>query len=495
MPPPLAFALCLVFLAGALLLHVACSKHVSGAVWIPAIWMAIIGSRPITFWFQRYSSSAESNMDGSSLDMVIYSGLIAAGVIVLMQRGKRFADWFTYNKAITILLVYIGLSLLWSDIPLPAFKRYIKLLGMFVMVMILATDDNPVEAIKVAIKRCAYLLIPTSMLLIKYYPEYGVSFDYWTGQRMVSGVTIHKNLLGQLSLIVGLAFLWILHSRLTEGFAPGKEGKRQKWEFALDLLIGGTAMRTLILSDSKTSLVAFLFGVALFIFQGFKGVRGRTGIYISVIAVVVGTLEVTIGIYGPLLEALGRDPTLTNRTNIWTTLLPLQPNILLGAGHESFWTPAVQQVLADNNISAYVNESHNGFLEIYLGYGLIGLALYIAVIVSTYRNCQFLVRTQFSYGRFAYSFLMVVLLYNMTEAAFRGLALVPLVFYLLTIDLYPRSAVQPASRPVPAPAAGALPSTAPSPVALPAQKAPLLRPGQVSPRWQFKPPRAAHPRG
>jgi O-antigen ligase len=494
-PPFVAFVACLVFVAAALLLHRASTKHVSAAVWISAIWMAIIGSRPVTFWFDRFSTRAEANLDGSSLDMTIYSVLIGAGIIVLIRRGKRFADWFTYNKAITLLLVYIGLSVLWSDIPLPAFKRYVKLLGMFVMVMILATEDDPIEAVKAALKRCAYLLIPTSMLLIKYYPEYGVSYDIWSGDRMINGVTIHKNLLGQLSLIVGLAYLWIYHSRLSEGFAAGKVGRIQKWEFALDLLIGFTAIRLLILCNSKTSLVAFMFGVVLYFFQGFKAVRGRTGIYIAVVAILLGTLEVTFGFYEPLLRALGRDPTLTNRTIIWSTLLPLQPNILLGAGHESFWTPEVQRALGEADISERVNESHNGFLEIYLAYGLIGLALFLAVIVSTYRNCQYLVRTYFGYGRFAYSFLMVVLTYNMTEAAFRGLALVPLVFYLLSIDLHLRSQEQPVTQRVPLRTAGVPPSRPRPQIVSSAPRTPPLRPGQVSPRWQFRPSRLAQPRG
>jgi exopolysaccharide production protein ExoQ len=495
MPPPVALAACLVFLVAALILHHRCTKHVSGAVWISAIWMAIIGSRPVTFWFGGFSTRAEASLEGSSVDMLIYSALIGAGVVVLVNRSRRFENWFAYNKAITILLVYIGLSVLWSDIPLAAFKRYIKLIGMFVMVLILSTDDNPVEAIKAAIKRCAYLLIPTSMLLIKYYPQFGLAFDYWTGERMMNGVTIHKNLLGQLSLIVGLAFIWIYHSRLTEGFATGPEGKRQKWEFALDLLVGATAIRTLILCDSKTSLVAFILGALLYFFQGLKFVRGRTGIYISVIAIVVGALELTVGLYAPVLEALGRDPTLTNRTLIWATLLPLQPNILFGAGHESFWTAAVQRALGAANISEYVNESHNGFLEIYLGYGLVGLSLYLVVIVSTYRNVQFLVRTYFGYGRFAYAFLMVVLAYNMTESAFRGLALIPLVFYLLSIDLRQHAVEQPAMKPVPARSSSAVRSALPAtPAPAASRQPPSLRPGQISPRWQFKAPKVAHSR-
>ena len=40
---------------------------------------------------------------------------------------------------------------------------------------------------------------------------------------------------------------------------------------------------------------------------------------------------------GDLAGAVGKDPTLTDRTKIWAILLDMHTNPLLGTGYESFW--------------------------------------------------------------------------------------------------------------------------------------------------------------
>ena len=80
---------------------------------------------------------------------------------------------------IVIFFLYEGISILWSDFPFVAFRRWIKASGDFVMVFVLATDPVPVRAITTAIKRSGYILIPLSLLFCKYYPELGRAFDAW----------------------------------------------------------------------------------------------------------------------------------------------------------------------------------------------------------------------------------------------------------------------------------------------------------------------------
>jgi O-antigen ligase len=150
---------------------------------------------------------------------------------------------------------------------------------------------------------------------------------------------------------------------------------------------------------------------------------------------VVSLLELTLGLSEPVLAFLGRDPTLTGRTNLWQNLLPLARNVWIGTGYESFWTTQVQETLAAQGIQATVNSSHNGFLEVYMNLGLIGLALYLAVITVAYWNVLNWQQVDYPYGRFAYSLLGVILLYNMAEAGFRGLALIPFFFLVLALDV------------------------------------------------------------
>src|SRR3984893_16756181 len=89
-------------------------------------------------------------------------------------------------------------------------------------------------------------------------------------------------------------------------------------------------------------------------------------------------------INGDLAGAVGRDPTLTGRSNIWKAVLSTNTNPLIGTGYESFWLgPRLNHVW---QLAGQVNEAHNGYLEIYLTLGLVGVFLLFLFIIASYRT-------------------------------------------------------------------------------------------------------------
>jgi hypothetical protein len=245
---------------------------------------------------------------------------------------------------------------------------------------------------------------------------------------MFVGVTTQKNFLGQLCLVAGLVLVW----KVVDGW---QLVRKTRIHLALDLFVLGLTLHLLILSNSQTSLVCLIAGASLFLLQGIGFMRRRiTAVMVAAIAV-VSLLELTLGLSEGVLAFLGRDPTLTGRTNLWQNLLPLAHNVWIGAGYESFWTAQLQETLAAKGIQASVSSSHNGFLEVYMNLGLIGLALYLTVIAAAYWNVLKWRQIDYGYSRFAYSLLAVILLYNVVEAGFRGLALIPFFFLVLALDV------------------------------------------------------------
>src|SRR6202035_112417 len=89
-----------------------------------------------------------------------------------------------------------------------SFKRWIKAVGDLVMVLIVLTDANPFAAVKRLMARVGFVLIPASVLLIKYYPALGRIYNIWTWEPMFVGVTDHKNTLGMICMVLGLGFVW-----------------------------------------------------------------------------------------------------------------------------------------------------------------------------------------------------------------------------------------------------------------------------------------------
>ena len=112
-----------------------------------------------------------------------YFALIAAGFCVLIKRQVRLSEIVRNNGWLIAFLLYCFISIAWSDFPFVAFKRWIKILGHPIMALIVLTEPDPEEAVKRLMKRCAYVVVPVSILFIKYYPQLGRSFDPWSGMQ------------------------------------------------------------------------------------------------------------------------------------------------------------------------------------------------------------------------------------------------------------------------------------------------------------------------
>src|SRR5437773_9370628 len=190
-------------------------SRVSHALWIAVAWVLLAGSRMVSDWLEpaRVITSPDQYLEGSPLDRLVLTGLLAAGLMVLLARGRRAGTFLGANGPILLFFLYGAVSVLWSDYPDVALKRWTKALGDIVMVLVVLTDPDPSAAVKRLLGRAGFLLIPLSVLLIKYYPELGVGYGPW-GTQNYMGVATGKNGLGYICLIFGLGYLW----RVLEAF-------------------------------------------------------------------------------------------------------------------------------------------------------------------------------------------------------------------------------------------------------------------------------------
>src|SRR3569833_1720369 len=103
------------------------------------------------------------------------------------------------------------MSISWSDFPNKTQKHWIKGIGDVLMVLIVLTEADVPEAIRSMFSRLAFLLLPISVLWIKYYTQLGRHLTLkWTESTV--GVAEQKNSLGELCDILGIVLLWRLRS-------------------------------------------------------------------------------------------------------------------------------------------------------------------------------------------------------------------------------------------------------------------------------------------
>jgi len=434
--PSLALFLTLAFMIFLFRRDIRESPDVSGALWLPLIWLLITCSRSFSAWLNIFGlpvAGAQSLEEGSPLDAWVFFVLIAAGLYVLNKRQVSLSEIIRNNGWLIVFFLYCFISIAWSDFPFVAFKRWFKTLGLPIMALIVLTEPDPEESLIRLMKRCAYVIVPISILFIKYYPELGRGFDEWTGDAFNNGITTSKNDLGYDCLILGFFFFWyLLQTWQTE---------RSTWRRNELRLIGGFLIGIWWLfsqAHSATSFISFLIGALVVVFVGIRSInKNFIGTYMLAALVLLAAAQLAFGVSANLSQSLGRGSGLSGRTELWAALLKLDTNPILGTGFESFWLGKWPEQL--KGIFYFIpNEAHNGYLETYLTLGLIGLFILIALIIATFWKIRSELFRNFEWGRYRLGFLAAVVLYNWTEAAFKTLHPVWFVFYIIALN-YPRT--------------------------------------------------------
>jgi len=436
------FALALTVLLIGYLIRRDCKgePRTSPAVWIPTFWLLINGSRQVSQWLGTGTQiSGQRVQEGSAVDQAVYGLLIVAGMLVLANRRVRIGQLAKNNWWIILFFLYEGISFVWSDFPLISFKRWIKASGDFVMVFVLLSDPYPVRAITATIKRAGYILIPLSVLLIKYYQDWGRIIDDW-GRSYYTGVTLDKNMFGYLLFAYGLFFA----SGLVYAFRQYSSSRAATRPVLVSyaLLLAMVAWLT-PLANSKTSLVALVSGIAVILALQFPQIKRNLWSFLIATVLIAAISNVFFSIQGAVLEASGRDATLTGRTEIWKTVLNEPNNPLLGTGYASFWLGERLQRIWALYPRTPLLQAHNGYIEVYLNLGVVGVALLGAVLWTGLRNAGRRLRAAHDttgnaddslFRTFAIAYILAYLVYNMTEATFQGLNFLFIIFLLLAFD-------------------------------------------------------------
>lgn len=432
----------------------------SAALWVPLLWLLIIGTRPVSFWFNPglRPDKVEAYLEGSPLDAGGYLLLLVLGIAVLLRRRVNWGAVISANRWVAVFFLYCLISVLWSEYSFVGLKRWVKDFGNVVMVLVVLSETNPVAALRAMLVRYAYLVIPLSMMFIKYVPDIGRYYDPWSWQPMFRGVAGEKNALGATVAFAVLFLIWDLiegrRARLAataaaqDAVTPAAEpaagvariatAPRPRGKLpagvpaplgAVDIggrvLLFAIAAWLLDKADSSNAQVCVALGGLVLYYFG-RSIAGKQvlvrhlGWYILLVLFAVLFVYLVPGVLGWILGMLGEDPTLTGRVDLWTDLLAVPNSEIFGAGYQSFWLGSAIDTLW-LKYSFKPNQAHNGYIETYLNLGIIGVVLLFGLLFSAGARLRARMLAGEAVAVLYFALLAFVLFYSWSEAMFSNM--------------------------------------------------------------------------
>lgn len=276
-------------------------------------------------------------------------------------------------KAVRTHWILVALSLFalsttfWSVNPDVTLRRGIGIVGTTLFAFFLHirfSRRECLEFLALGLGTAAVL----SYLVVLVNPDVGIMDDKHLGSWR--GFYSHKNNLGW-AMVVASAVFYSMARRRGYLSIPG-----------LFLVLSSLLV---FLSGSRTSWVVYV--LLLLVVPVFRVLRysprAMLGLLTALAGVALVAALLAIGHYESLLNAMGREATLTGRTTVWLLAIEQGLNHLwTGSGYGAFW-------LGQSGASFTIWETlgweaphgHNSYLDVWLELGLVGLFTLIAVFV------------------------------------------------------------------------------------------------------------------
>jgi exopolysaccharide production protein ExoQ len=276
-----------------------------------------------------------------------------------------FLFWVGYRKSKTISLgaallltvvAYLFMSVLWSIDPETSFRRAVEYLFFTLGLIGIANSLSANEYLDL-VRKLVFLAAIASLLFLVISPATVLMSD-----GPLRGIFSHKNVLGQ---VMAAGVLASLH-KIRVG------GNRRSAVSMIVLFLGLT-----FAAKSSTSLMVII------VFCAVEIMLVASGRYFAIIMTVASIPTLFIILLSPevILDFLGKDATLTGRTDLWYYVnICISQRPLLGWEFGAFWSqinPAANEI--SMTLGWSVPQAHNGVLELLLEVGGIGTSLFAIV--------------------------------------------------------------------------------------------------------------------
>jgi exopolysaccharide production protein ExoQ len=336
--------------------------------------------------------------------------ILLTATLLLDNGGKDFIQTCKHNKIIFLFSLSALISVGWSiQSGITLYKAFV-LFSVSLLAIYIGHTFHLADILKVL---TLYFVFLTSinLLYVIVLPSYGISQNpiYQGAWR---GLFWHRNYLGCF-MALGTIIIFV---RLLS------EQKAIRGEFFLNLILLSLTSFLLLKSKSATAIITGLISIGLVsvLFLWTKIHKkmspahyyGFLSLVVAAIALVFSRLDFFLGFFG-------RNSTLTGRTTLWQSiyqyLISLRP--WLGYGYGVIWhLQGIRTGLAEIvKWSNPVMIGDNGFVDIVLHLGLVGLVVLIAMIIFGFiRGIKYFLQQRTIEAAFPIILLIASILANIT---------------------------------------------------------------------------------
>lgn len=357
--------------------------------------------------------------DGSLARQVSLTALGAYGLVLLFRarpKSPTRPPAGVLGFLVFAFLAWACMSVAWTEAPAFALRKVAALLMLGLGAWGIARRFSPREvAGLVAITSFGYLVFGLALELADgTFTPLDVAYRF--------GGTLHPNHQAMNCGLLSLACFYLVkeHARLRRMLAG----------------IAVVALAFLLLTKSRTGLASTLAALAAY----WLLVSSRIGKVAAVTGALAATAVAAALYLGGAVTVsedallLGRTDaemeTLSGRTDLWdwTTDL-LKDRELTGYGFNSFWTPdRVEEISEEQHWT--ISQGHSTYLDMLLGVGIVGLALYVALLLAGAGKAM---RLEHDHRDGRYAFLCAVIVFALVEGTAESALLQSTVPAFLTI--------------------------------------------------------------
>jgi O-antigen ligase len=350
--------------------------------------------------FVGQDSSGAATSGGQPVIQLLFGLFYIVFFVFVAVQFKSAWPLILQEKWIAALCILAVISMLWSIDSTETLRKGLAILGSSMVGLCIAIKYEPKQLLRI-VATCLGVCAIASLVVALFIPSIGVMPEgAW------QGVFYLKNTLGRMMSLGVVCFALL-----------AVEQRRYRM-----ISVGMIALCSVLLFMSK-SITGVVVALLMLLILAFRRTLlwpiRRLAAFLIASSLVVGSLALwAYESRDAILQAIGRESTLTGRLPLWHYVkqdILLKP--MLGYGFSAFWSGSeaarIQAVITWDAPNA-----HNGFLEVLLGLGVVGLFFLVASLLANLIRSVRSIRERGDFEEsFPFFFLVFLVFYSLTESS------------------------------------------------------------------------------